>query len=899
MPLDRGARLGPYEILERIGAGGMGEVYKARDTRLNRSVAIKISSAQFSERFEREARAIAALNHPHICALYDVGADYLVMELVEGPTLAERIAAGRIPVPEALAIARQIAEALEAAHEKGIVHRDLKPANVKVTPEGVVKVLDFGLAKSAEESTGAAAGATSSPTLTVSPTRVGTILGTAAYMSPEQVRGAAVDRRSDVWAFGVVLYEMLAGKRMFRGESVSDILAAVLRGEPDWSALPGDAPPRIRGLLRRCLQRDRKQRLQAIGEARIAIDAPEEDRARQSALLPWAAAAALAMALAVTVVLLYRATRPVAHPLVRMSAGVTPVPGGSRLDSDTMLAMLDLGNFLALSADGMRLAVSVRDADGKVRLAARRIDQNHFTSLSGTEDPGSRFFSPDGQWIAFVADGKLKKVSVQGGAPMTLCDAGVLASGSWGDRGDIVAALSPEAGLSRIPSGGGLPAPITHLNREQGETSHGWPQVLPGSQAVLFTAYTSGGPEDANIDVLSVKSGARKTLVRGGVLGRYLPSGHLVYLHRGTLLAVAFDLGKLAVMGDPQPVLDDVSTFNTWANHADFDFSQTGAFVYISGKPEPPRSIFWMNSAGETEPLHPAPGLYNCLRFSPDGKRLAFATDDPGHEEIWVRDLDRETTVRLTSLPGAKRLPVWTPDGKHIVFHAEQQPNAGFYWIRADGSGEPQRLAQVDFASFPSSFSPDGKRLAFQRGNPHTVSEIVTAPIEGDLDHPRLGKAEPLVRAPGFLPAAFSPDGHWLAYESSETLSAPLVYVQPFHGAGGQGRISIGAGRFPIWFQGANGTGQLFFLSPDQHIMVADYMSKRDSMAFGKPRVWSEKKILFSHGPFPPYDLAPDGKHFAVLLYPDATSEQQRDNHLTLLLNFTDELRRRLPAGDQ
>jgi Tol biopolymer transport system component len=870
--LKAGQRLGPYEILAPIGKGGMGEVYKARDTRLKREVAIKICAAQFGERFEREARAIAALNHPNICQLYDVGPNFLVMELVEGENLA-----GPLPVETVLNYARQIAEALEAAHEKGIVHRDLKPANVKVTPAGVVKVLDFGLAKAAEEPA-AGADPSASPTLTMSPTRAGVILGTAPYMAPEQARGAVVDKRADIWAFGCVLYEMVSGKRAFHGETTSDILAAVLKEEPDWSRIPA----RVQALLRRCLVKDPKRRLRDIGDAMPLLDSvPELSPGRRP--WPWVVAV-IAIALAVILgVGWWRATHsePL-HPLVRVSTELSPGATVSRVACCQ----------LALSPDGTRIAVIQQDTVGKSRLATRRLDQSQFGPLSGTEGADRPFFSPDGQWIAFVADGKLKKIAVQGGSPATLCDAPRLRSASWGDDGSIVAAFASEGGLSRIPSGGAL-APATEPSKEKGERSHQYPQILPGSQAVLFTS-TAGNFEDAEIDVISLKTGERKTVLRGGFGGRYLPSGHLVYLHQGTLFAAPFNLSRLAVTGTPQPVLEDVSSIGG-RGIASFDFSQTGTFVYLSGKSESQWSIFWLDGAGKTRPLHLTPGFNESLRFSPDGKRLAFTLYNDRGTDIWLQDLERDITSRLTSMSGRNAGPVWTPDSKSIVFASSGSTAQGMYWIRADGSGEAQSLTDRKTARYANSFSPDGKRLAYTQFITGGHVEIWTAPVEGDRNHPRLGKAERfLSTAFDQMEPAFSPDGRWLAYSTNETGTFE-VYVRPFPGPGGKKQISAGGGRYPIWSR--NGR-ELFFLSLDRRITVVSYTANSDSFAAGKPQVWFERSLADTGGS-PPYDLAPDGKRFAASLYAGGTAEQEQKpvDSVTVLLNFFDYLRQRVPAG--
>jgi Tol biopolymer transport system component/predicted Ser/Thr protein kinase len=896
MALTAGTRVGPYEILAPIGAGGMGEVYRAKDTKLQREVAIKVlpdALAQDPERlarFEREAKVLASLNHPNIAQIYGIEERALVMELVSGETLK-----GPLPLETALDYAKQIAEALEAAHEKNIIHRDLKPANIMITPAGVIKVLDFGLAsvlnRDREEADPA-----NSPTLTISPTRAGMILGTAAYMSPEQARGKAVDKRADIWAFGVVLYELLTGKPLFQGETVSDTLAAVIKEEPDWACVP----VKVQRLLQACLQKDPKQRLQAIGDWRLLLSDVQQLQvaAPSRPRLGWIAATVVLAALAATAGIgWWRAMRPVTQPLIRFSTELAPVPGsafGYRID-DTIVGVGQPGTFLTISPDGTRLVVQVADpTDRKILLASRRLNENRFTPIPGTENPASPFFSPDGQWIAFFGDGRLRKIPIQGGAPVVLCSAENFPSGSWGDDGNIIAALQTYGGLSRISSASGTSAAVTKL--AEGETMHRWPQVLPGSDAVLFTAYTGGGAEDANIDAFSFKTHQRKRLVHGGEMARYVADqngeGYLIYLHQNTLLAVAFDPRKLATAGTAQPILDDVRPMGQ-TYRGDFDISRTGTLVYLSGSGEPERSIFWLDPSGKTEPLHPTPGFYNGLQFSPDGKRLVFGMGDPVTvEDLWVQDLERNTSVRLTSLGGVSDSPLWSPDGKYILF--AHTPNDSIYRVHADGAGEPQLLAKVETATFLSSISPGGKRVAFAAGNPFTTMQVSTAPLEGTADRPVLGKMEPFLRASGFPMPAFSTDGRWLAYSSAET-GTMETYVQPYPGPGGKVAISTGGGAFPLWSPNAH---QLFFIALNG-IMVADYSATGDSFTPGKPRAWSPHPILLNYGggPFQPYALAPDGKRFAVMLYPDGTAERHSTLHLTFLLNFADELSRRVPAG--
>jgi serine/threonine-protein kinase len=692
---------------------------------------------------------------------------------------------------------------------------------------------------------------------------------------------------------------MVTGKRAFHGETTSDILAGVLKEEPDWSRIPAKVQP----LLRRCLAKDPKQRLRDIGDAMPLLDAVPET-APAGRPWPWVAATILAVALAVALGLgLWRATHP---------APLDPVILTAELSADTTVDRFRSGYQVALSPDGKRIAVIERYADGKNRLATRRLAESQFATLSGTEGANMPFFSPDGQWIGFFADGKLRKIPVQGGSPITLCNAPGFARGaSWGDDGNILASLNGGSdGLVRIPSGGGATAVATRISKEKGETAHAWPQVLPGSHAVLFSTY-SGGVIDAepDTDVVSFQTGERKTIHRDGLFGRYLPTsngvGHLVFMHQGTLFAAPLDLGRLAVTGAPQPVLEDISLSGT-SGGWNFDFSSSGTFVYLSWKGFFPQSmsIFWLDRAGKTEPLHSGPGFYSSLRFSPDGKRLAFeVSPKPQVGDIWVKDLESGAASRLTSLPGLNLWPVWTPDGAHIVFESRYSAARGLYCIRADGSGEAYRLTDDKATLHPQSFSPNGKRLAYTwESVASQSSEIWTAPVEGDHDRLRLGAPELFLRSPVYLATpAFSPDGRWLTYATSDT-GRYEVYVRPFPrplGTRSKFQISIAGGWFPLWGRRTGEAGgELFFLGLDGRIMVADYTANRDSFTHSKPRVWSEKSVARTLG-FYPYAIAEDGKRAAVVLYPGEAAElQQRPaDSVTVLLNFFDELRRRVPTG--
>lgn len=891
-----------YRITSKLGEGGMGAVYRATDTKLARDVAIKVLPDAYANdpdrlaRFVREAQLLASLNHPNIATIHGIEDRAIVMELVEGPTLADRIAQGALPLDEALAIARQIAEALEAAHEKGIIHRDLKPANVKVTPDGKVKVLDFGLAKLSDP-TEAGEDPASAPTVIrgQSPTMAGMIMGTAGYMAPEQARGLRVDKRVDIWAFGVVLFEMLTGREMFPGETVSDSLAAVLRADFDWAKLPATTPPAIRRLLRRSLERDRKKRLADIADARIeieeALSAPEEAAPvpvvappPSAGRLPWALAAALVVAMVVSLVSLaawWRASSPVAHPLMRLSVDTGP---------DSSLNGGLGGPRAIISPDGTRLVYLISGADGKERLATRALDQQKPVVLAGTEGAVSPFFSPDGQWVGFFADSKLKKVLVQGGGAVTLCDAPSPRGASWGDDDNIIAALGVTSGLSRISSAGGLPQPAVEKDKQKQDRTLRYPQVLPGSKAVLFVAgATANNYEDATIEVHSFKTGQRKTLQTGGYFGRFVPSGHLLYVRQGVLFAAPMDLDRLELAGPAVPVLEDVTAYPGHGS-AEVDFSQTGTSVYQAGKSvEQAWPILWLENAGKTRPLLAKPGAYYDLRFAPDGKRLAMNVMTLGRPDVWVYEWERDTMTRVTFAAGANFRPVWTPDGRHIAFRANE--NNGIYWIRSDGAGEPLRLTQSKNNQLPSSFSPDGKRLALMESDTATGVDIWTLALEGsDPDNLKPGKPELFLRTQ-FTEAypAFSPDGRWMAYSSDES-GRQEVYVRPFPGPGGKWQVSTGGGAMPVWSR--NGR-ELFYKTMDDRIMMASYSANGDSFAAGKSQLWSETRIQ-RVGASINFDVAPDGKRLAVLMTPE-NEAASRPTHVTFLLNFFDELRRKAP----
>ena len=909
MALSSGMRLGSYEVVAQIGAGGMGEVYRAHDSKLARDVAIKVLPEAFAHdaerlsRFQREAKMLASLNHPNIATIHGLeqsgGTSYLVMELVLGETLQERVKReGPVPVEEALAIAKQIAEALEAAHEKGIIHRDLKPANVKVTPEGKVKVLDFGLAKAfAGDASTEDIG--NSPTLSQAATMQGVILGTAAYMSPEQARGRAVDKRTDIWAFGCVLYELLTGKSAFHGEDITEILAGVVKSEPDWTALPANISPSIRVLLQRCLRKDRRQRTPDAATIRIeiedAIAALKDSGAVQAApsgrvwshRLAWPVLAGMLalIAIASTIGFVLRAPKP-PQPLQAVHLN-------SEIGADASL-FTTFGASMILSPDSTHLAFVATGSDQKRHIYVRSLDQLQATMLSGTENSRDPFFSPDGQWIGFFADAKLKKISVQGGAAVTLCDAADERGESWGDDGTIVFARDNSSALYKVSSAGGAPQPLTTLDTKAGEVTQRWPQVLPGAKAVLFTSSTVHNTyEDADIVVYSITSGQRKTVLRGGFYPRYLPSGHIVYMHQGTLFALPFDVKRLEVTGQPAPMLEGVVTATSGG--AQFSFSETGSLVYVEGNGGQETFIYWMDREGKFTPLRETLGNYTNPSFSPDGKRLALEINDGKSSDIWVYEWERDTLTRVTFAGEENSRPAWTPDGQRITYSAREKGEAlNLWWIRADGAGDAQRLTESKNPQYARSWRPDGKVLAFTQTNPGTGNDVMTLPIEGNEKSGwKPGEPKPFVNSAfSEETPAFSPDGRWLAYESNESGSFE-VYVRPFPGPGGKWQVSTGGGVLPKWSR--NGK-ELFYRTVDSKIMAVTYTASGESFHGDKPQLWSMGQFIDRGVGNYSFDLHPDGKRFAVLKAP-GTEQNAAVNKISFVFNFFDELRSKFPVG--
>jgi Tol biopolymer transport system component len=917
-----GERLGNYQVIALLGAGGMGEVYRASDSKLGRVVALKVlpsglhmEDEQRMARFQREAQILAALNHPNIATIHgleDSGPTHaLVMELVEGPTLADRIAEGPLPLEEALSIAAQIAEALEYAHERGIIHRDLKPANVKITPDGKVKVLDFGLAKALEDSP-ETVNISTSPTLTMGATRAGIILGTAAYMPPEQAKGKSVDRRGDVWAFGVVLFEMLTGKQLYTGETASEVLAAVIMNEPDVNSLPSNTPAPIRLLIRRCITRDPRQRLRDIGEARISINeylanpaaATAAANASSSATIAASQQSPAARALPWTIAALTTALAIIAAwaPWRASPEPIHPTRLSVEIGANASLVALGIGPITTISPDGTKFAfVAVSDSDKKARLYVRQRDNLEATPLAGTENAHDPFFSPDGESIAFFSDAKLKRISVLGGAVVTLCDAPSDRGGAWSEDGTIIFARSNREGLSRISDSGGTPELLTKLDSSKGEITHRWPQILPGGKTVLFTAHNSGTNFfEGSIYVQDIKSGERKLLHASAMFGRYVPSGHLIFANDGTIFAVPFDLDRLQATGSPTPFLEHVA-MSTSTGSAQFDVSRTGTLIYFAGNSSGEiANIDWMDKDGNFQPLHLTPADYRDPSISPDGKKLALILRDRKASDVWVYDLERDTLSRVT-FNGYNISPVWTPDGRHIVYSSAQDSSqANLYWVNSDGTGTPQRLTQDKSQQLAYSVSKDGKLLAFEQldYSSKTGRDIWTLSLEGsDKQGWKPPQPQVFLNSPFFESSpAFSQDARWLAYSSDDT-GANEIYVRAFPGPGGKYQVSNGGGVDPIWSKDGK---QLLYrtLREPYKMMIANFRIVNGAFQNDKPQEWSPGTIENRGYTTWSSDLSPDGKRFVVLKAPEvAANSAVKNDKFVLILNAFDDLRRKTSAA--
>jgi Tol biopolymer transport system component len=841
MSLAAGAKLGPYQIVAQLGEGGMGEVFRARDPRLNRDVAIKTSREQFNERFEREARAVAALNHPNICHLYDVGPNYLVMELVEGETLR-----GPLPLDEALKIAQQIADALEAAHEKGIVHRDLKPANIKITPAGVVKVLDFGLAR-----LGAAYAVdpTESPTTIASPTRVGTILGTAAYMAPEQARGKVVDKRADIWAFGVVLYEILTGKQLFAGESVTDILAGVLREEPDLSAVPVE----VRRLLQSCLAKDPKKRLRDIGDwAQLlepAVPAPAEARATW---LPWGVAAAAVLA---ALVLGYFAWRRPAPQPPRVERFSLLTPEKASLSSAIAIP--------AISPDGRRVAFAPA-IDGKSALWLRDLDGLNARMLPGTEGASFPFWSPDSRWLGFFADNKLKKIDVAGGPALTLCDGVQGRGGTWNQDGVIVYGVGGSI-LFRVPAAGGTPVALTALDRKAGETVHRNPWFLPDGRHFLYTARAGDATKTrVYLDSLDAKPGpgARREVLAADSNTVYVPPllsapGYLLFVRERTLMAQPFDAEKAQTTGDAVPVAEQIDYFPA-GSQSQFSAAANGTLVYTSGAGDGgKKQLTWFDRAGRSAGTVGMPVNTFWASLSPDNSTVATDPVDAasGVPDIWLHDLARGAVSRLTFGPGSSEYPAWSPDGSRIGFYSANNRNPR--GKAANGTGAEEALDHNPLNTRLDDWSRDGRWLIEEPIDPKTGHDIWLIPQFGDR------KPVPYINSEYYeTNAKLSPNVQWLAYASDESRRRE-IYVQTFPEHGGKWQISTNGGDYPVWSRDGR---ELYFLGADRKMMAVEIKGSGAGFQAGVP------KPLFEVAAQGQFDVSKDGRFLIQVPVEQATT---------------------------
>jgi serine/threonine-protein kinase len=921
--LVRGQRLGPYVIAERLGAGGMGEVYRATDTNLKRQVAIKVLPESFAAdadrlaRFLREAEVLAALNHPNIAHIYglerQLGAAALILELVEGEDLSQRISHSAIPIDEALQIAKQIAEALEAAHDQGIIHRDLKPANIKVRSDGTVKVLDFGLAKALEAPAAASPSLSMSPTITTpAMTAAGMILGTAAYMSPEQARGSPVDKRTDIWAFGCVLYEMLTGRTAFGRATITDTLAAILEREPSWERLPDRTPPSVRSLLRRSLQKDVRRRLRDIADARLELDdaavsewdtnsPPPQPKAREriaSRFTGVAAGLLLVVLLAGLVVTRLGETGPGSREVTRSVLAVTPAEQLRSMPEDQTIGEgRPSQSTLVLSPDGRTLVFSAVRS-GRQQLYQRALDQLDAIPIAGTEEGTGPFFSFDGKWVGFWASGALKKVVLDGGnVATTICDTAPVFGASWGSNDTIVFARMNE-GLLQVSATGGTPRPLTALDPQKGEVSHRLPQILPGNQAVLFTVTRLSFPkwEETAIVVQSLATGERRELAQGAD-ARYVRTGHLLYMRAGKLMAVPFDLTRLAVTGGAVALIDGVMQAANMrvaqidSGAAQFSVSANGTLVYVPGGifPNIERSLVWVDRVGTLQPLPLPTRAYAGPHLSPDGQRIVVWTQGTDRN-IWIYEIARGTLTRLTADYRNSR-PVWTPDGKSITYTSAESGADNIFRKTTDGSRAPERLTSSEHNQAMSSLSPDGQTLTYVEFIPPTeVPQIWMLSLSGDQRPRRMLQTRSNETYP-----EFSADGHWLAYVSDET-GRNEVYVQPFPGPGPKHQISVEGGRSPRWPRSGH---ELFYLANrltkgESGIrMMAVRITANPTFTAGTPQTLFEGQY-YDDTTTTGYDVTVDGKRF-IMAQP-IERPAVKPSQMILVQNWFEELKARVPV---
>jgi Tol biopolymer transport system component/predicted Ser/Thr protein kinase len=892
-----GRRLGPYEILSAIGAGGMGEVYRARDTRLNRIVAIKVlpshlaDRAELRERFDREAKTIASLNHPHICTLYDTGhqdgIDFLVMEYLEGETLAKRLLRGPLPLEQVLQYSIEISDALDKAHRKGVTHRDLKPGNIMLTKSGT-KLLDFGLAKLKQEAAPASVQPSDLPTASDPLTAQGTIVGTLQYMAPEQLEGKEVDGRTDIFSFGAVAYEMATRKRAFEGDSQASVISAIMTVEPPpISSLQPMTPPALDRVVKRCLAKDPDDRWQTARDLEVELKWIAESGSHAGVSVPiptlkgirtlgWRAlivgVGALLLVAAVTGLAVWSLKPSPPLPVQRFTIMLPP---------GQQLAGLDSGPAVALSPDGTRL-VYVALQGGIQQLYLRAMDRLESNPIPGTEGAIEPFFSPDGQWVGFFAGQELKKISINGGAAITLGNALEHGGASWGSQGMIAFAPRVNGVLRQVPNTGGTPQPLTR--RESTDVSNRWPDYLPDGNAVLFAAGRTGiNFINAQIAVQSAKPGDRRNLIQGGTQPRYALSGHLIYAQGGSLMAAAFSPQRLEVTGTAFPVVEGVLQFPV-NGVAQYSLSSTGSLVYVSGGVQSAQSkLVWVNRNGREEPIAAPPHSYLNQRLSPDGRRIAVTITEL-ESQIWLYDLSRETLTRFTFDGNENNAAAWTPDGKRIAF-ASTEGQVHLHWQLADGGGGLEGFTGGSYNQVPMSWSPDGKLLAFIEINPTSGYDIWVLRLSDR-------KAEPFLQTQfNETVPRFSPDGHWLAYISDES-GRYEVYVQPYPGPGGKWQISTEGGTEPVW----NPNGRELFYRSGQKIMTVEITTQPGFVA-GKPRMLFEGPYSPTPLTNPNYDVSSDGQRFLMLK--PSEQEQSAPTQINVVLNWFEELKQKVPTGNK
>ena len=906
MTVPAGSRIGPYEILEPLGKGGMGEVYRARDTRLDRTVAIKVmtelvaGTAESRERFEREARAISQLNHPNICTLHDVGhqdgVSYLVLEYLEGETLASRIARGAVPPAEALPIAIAICEALDKAHRQGIVHRDLKPGNVMLVKTGVskqtaaqasrgaaqVKLLDFGLAKIATANAsagpggatpaGTALGLSMPVTQTTPLTLQGTILGTFQYMAPEMLEGMEADARADIWAFGCVLYEMLTGKKTFDGRTQASLISAILATEPaPLATLQPLTPPALEHTVRTCLEKDPEQRFQSAHDlllqlkwvasagSQAGVPAPVAARRRLHSHGRLAAAVAAAIILTAAGVWNVAVPRRVAPPVVRSTVALPP---GLEFN------IYSSGN-LAVSPDGTRIVFAAFTAEVPALFMRLAVSQA-VTMMPGTEGGVMPFFSPDGAWVGFYANGRMRKVPVAGGAPSDICAMTLAHGAAWLPDNTIVFSSLPEAGLVRVGADGGEVQPFT--TPEAGETSHRWPSALPDG-SIIFSAGAGGAWSNARIVVQPAGGGARKVLANAGSVPRYVASGHVLYAQNRTIFAAPFDLDSHAITGSARPVVESV-LMNDNDGRTAFAVSETGVTVSVPavvGLDQ--RRLVWVGLDGKVTPLPVAQRSFEHPRVSPDGRYVAVTIreEDP---DIWLIDLSRNSMSRFTTEAGEDESPVWTPDSKRVTYAASRPNGRHTFWKAADGSTREEALFPARGHQHLAGWSADGETLLSEEGMP-TGWDFYTGTRKAGKIAPYL---EDRFSKSG---AQISPDGRWLAYASNES-GRNEVYVYGFAGQGGRTPISLEGGTEPRW---ARDGRTLYYRNRDQ--MIAVPVQTAGSFTAGTPRVLFEGSFTRLGWHQANYDVVPGGRGFLMI----RGNDQRLPTSIDLITNWFEELR--------